>query len=201
MILTALDLEFNQPSEKIIQIGTAYMDTYNLTVSKGISIFVDPGEPIDPRIVDLTGITDKIINDQAVSLNEAYDILCKWLLTRDAFINPLTWGGGDSESLRHQLDLDDNRFIYGRRWIDVKTVFITHMINQNKPFQGGLARSMTKLGLQFQGRKHRADDDAFNTCRIYAKLLELNRTKDEKELPKNLHSSTPRNIKGETSPS
>ena len=38
--------------------------------------------------------------------------------------------------------------------------------------QSGLAKSMVRLGLKFEGTKHNAMDDATNTFYIYRKLLE-----------------------------
>jgi inhibitor of KinA sporulation pathway (predicted exonuclease) len=66
---------------------------------------------------------------------------------------------------------------FGRRWIDTKTVYVTRRLALGLPYQGGLARSMTKLGLAFEGRKHDALDDAINTWRMYYKLVEEIRRK------------------------
>jgi len=86
-------------------------------------------------------------------------------------LNPITWGGGDTETLREQLQLDREQWLFGRRWLDAKTLFVAWRMAQGRELQGGLGRSMTKLGLAFEGRQHNAIDDAENTFRIYRALL------------------------------
>ena len=92
------------------------------------------------------------------------------------FRNPLTWGGGDSLSLRTALGLDDEKFLFGRRWIDAKTLFVSYCFANNLTHASGLAKSLRRMGLNFQGRKHNALDDACNTFIIYKKLLEKMKT-------------------------
>jgi len=69
------------------------------------------------------------------------------------------------------LQLDRERWLFGRRWLDAKTLFVAWRMAQGRELQGGLGRSMTKLGLAFEGRQHNAIDDAENTFRIYRALL------------------------------
>jgi inhibitor of KinA sporulation pathway (predicted exonuclease) len=46
------------------------------------------------------------------------------------------------------------------------------MLSKGKKHQAGLAKALTRLGMAFVGRKHRADDDALNTFLIAHKLLQ-----------------------------
>ena len=133
---------------------------------------VNPGEQIDSRIVDLTKITQCDV-DAAPRLKEAYASLCEWMsgYNTERILNPLTWGGGDTETLREQLGLSEEYWPFGRRWIDAKTIFVAWRMAQGRAMEGGLARSMTKLGLAFTGQKHNARDDAENTFRIYSALV------------------------------
>lgn len=171
--IVALDLEMNQPSGRIIQIGAVVGDLATGRVLDTFSVLVDPQEPLSDRISALTGISPDALLTQGVPLAGAYARLAAWLEpfkdTRQ--LNPLTWGGGDSRELREQLALADDRWLFGRRWLDVKTVYAAWRHAQGKRGDGGLARSMTKLGLRFQGRKHDARDDALNTFSMYIALL------------------------------
>jgi len=188
----SLDLELNQPSNKIIQIGACVGDIETGEIVDRFSIFVNPheelgycdgGENSSKTITDLTGITQDQV-DNGVELREAYLQLVEFAKKYETFINPITWGGGDSEAIRQQLYADPYNqnlsWIFGRRWIDAKTLFVSWRFANNEPIKGGLARSMLKLGLKFEGRKHDAEDDAVNTFRIYVKLLELLRNKNER---------------------
>ena len=64
----ALDLELNQPSGKIIQVGVAIGDKNtrfeDYVVRKW---YINPQEPISEFITDLTGITDADISANAYS--------------------------------------------------------------------------------------------------------------------------------------
>lgn len=173
MKLVSLDLEMNQPSERIIQIGTAYVDLSDRTCHEGISILVNPYEMITPEIEALTGVTNERIESSGLPMSEAYDEMVKWVdsLGTDVFINPITWGGGDSMLLQEQVGAVD-RWVFGRRWIDIKTVFVFTRMALGENHQSGLAKSLTRLGMAFEGRKHDAADDAFNTGKIYLKLME-----------------------------
>lgn len=60
----------------------------------------------------------------------------------------------------------------GRRELDAKTLYQVYRCANYKQLSGGLAKALTKFGMSFEGKKHRAADDAYNTFRIYCKLSE-----------------------------
>lgn len=175
MKLICLDLELNQPSGKIIQIGAVIGDTDSGEISQRLRVYVDPGEPIAPFITDLTGITQQQIDTQGVSLKEGYNLLRAFHLQHAEFMNPVTWGGGDSQTVYDQLfETDRGDWPFGRRWIDAKTLAVSQMIaRENKVLSGGLSSAMKRFGLKFSGRKHDALDDAENTFKIYHHMLYL----------------------------
>jgi inhibitor of KinA sporulation pathway (predicted exonuclease) len=172
MKILSLDLEMNQPSGKIIQIGAVVGDLDSGVVVERFGIFVECNEPLNPEITKLTGITVHDLS-RGVSLPAAYSELLRFHEKHRPFCNPLTWGGGDSAELKKQLDGSCTHWVFGRRWIDVKTIYQTQCIAGGKPLQGGLARVMTKYGLKFKGRKHNAVDDAENTFLLYFEMLKM----------------------------
>jgi inhibitor of KinA sporulation pathway (predicted exonuclease) len=175
----SLDLEFNQPSEKIFQIGACVGSIRTGEILSTFNQYVSIGENLSPYIVNLCGVSNQRVLAEGVKLGVAYESLVAWLAPYNVFRNPITWGGGDSISLRHQLvqlgeRLDDESFIFGRRWIDCKTVFSTFTLAIGGVIRvGGLAKSMTRVKLNFMGKRHDALDDAINTWRMYHKLVEL----------------------------
>jgi len=177
MILLALDLEMNQPSGKIIEIGAVIGDTTTGKIIDRFTQLVNPNERLSQYIIGLTGITQDDIDLGSVPLWEAFRRLRLFHKKHDAFCNPLTWGGGDSEELKKQLKEESGQWPegeswpFGRRWIDAKTLYVSWRIANEKPIQGGLAKAMTNFKLKFHGKKHRAEDDAFNTFVIYLALL------------------------------
>ena len=174
-IFTSLDLEMNQPSGRIIQIGVSVGDLITGEKLGAFDKLVSPGEALAPRIVTLCGITEQDIADKGVSLSEAYRELQEFLapFSEVRQLNPLTWGGGDSMTLRSQAGVQDERWLFGRRWIDVKTVYTAWQHSQGREAIGGLSTSLKRMGLKFEGRPHSAEADAWNTFRMYLKLQSL----------------------------
>lgn len=172
-LIIALDLEFNQPSQRIIQMGAVVGDLRTKAVLSRLSVYVNPQEPLNPEISRLCGIVPEAL-DVAGTLADAHEQLRAWLAPFDdeRQLNPLTWGGGDSMALREQIGLGDERWLFGRRWLDVKTVFTGVQHARGREAKGGLATSMKHLKLPFVGRAHDAADDAFNTFRMYCHLLD-----------------------------
>lgn len=177
-IFTALDLELNQPSRKIIQIGAVIGDIGTGKILNKISIFVNPNERLNHKITELTKITQKDV-DNGLSLEDAYYKLKKIHENYGSFINCITWGGADTQELLKQLRNENPKFAeeecedwcFGRRWIDAKTLYVSYRIANGSQVQGGLAKAMTKFGLKFMGQKHNAADDAENTFHIYSRML------------------------------
>lgn len=189
-IFTALDLEMNQPSRKIIQIG-AVVDNINTgEILERFSVFVNPKEKIAESITKLTKITQEDV-DGGLTLQEAYSQLRDLHEKHSSFINPITWGGNDGQELLNQVyprknwlqNLFDGKPIigwcFGRRCLDAKTLFVSWRVANGRPIQGGLAKSLLKVGLRFNGQKHNAKDDAENTFHMYCKLLNLLKAKND----------------------
>lgn len=170
--ILSLDLEYNQPSQTIIQVGYVIGNMATGDILERVRRYVKIDETIDPRIVKLTSVTDKLCLEQGLPLEEIYDEMIELHTKHDCFRNAITWGGGDSADLRNALGMNEERFLLGRRWIDAKTVFITHQWAHGMSERSGLAKSMTKVGLNFVGKKHDALDDAFNTFVMYRELTE-----------------------------
>jgi inhibitor of KinA sporulation pathway (predicted exonuclease) len=175
----SLDLELNKPSGKIIQVGVAIGDLITQEILHTYSTYINVEEILDPFIINLTGIKQSDV-DNGTTLFQVYDELKAIHKAYECFRNPLTWGGGDTQELKKQLCItDDEMFLFGRRWIDVKTIFLTYQIANNQSKQAGLAKALVKMGLQFKGKKHNAVDDAINTFYMYVELLKRFKQKEE----------------------
>lgn len=166
-----------QPSGKIISVGAVVGNIKTGEILENFHEFVNPKEKLTPFITELTKIKQSDV-DSAGTLMDAYLGLKAVHKNHNSFINPITWGGGDSQEVGKQLRseygaIENFEWCFGRRWIDVKTLFVSWRFANGQAIQGGLARSMTKVGLKFEGQKHNARDDAFNTFRMYRKMLGL----------------------------
>lgn len=172
MNILSLDLELNQPSNTIIQVGYVIGNLETGEILERVRSYVRVSELINPYIIQLTGITDEDIMRRGESLQDVYKRLAFLHTKHKCFRNALTWGGGDSSELRQALNLDVVEYALGRRWIDAKTLYVSRAIARKGTYQAGLAKAMGKLGLSFEGQKHDALDDAHNTFHIYRRLLE-----------------------------
>lgn len=175
----SLDLEFNQPSGRIIQVGVTLGSRSQPEEAWVVKQWLlDPLEPISEFISKLTGITDSDISARAVPWEQMAQELSALLDEHKPFVNPVTWGGGDSQALLDGLrerNIDFPHF--GRRWLDVKTMhsFLVFASGHSKP-SGGLSSVMARYKLHFVGTPHRADADALNTLRLFFHLLERQST-------------------------
>jgi inhibitor of KinA sporulation pathway (predicted exonuclease) len=175
----ALDLELNNaqdgstPNPKIIQvgvaIGSARQDPKEWITKKW---YVKINDPIYPFITDLTGITTQDIQQFGMTHYDISQELSRLIKEHDVFVNPVTWGGGDSTELKYEFDTHGIEFRhFGRRWIDVKTWYTLRLLANGKRPAGGLSSAMGVYKLQFEGKAHRADVDAYNTLRLFFEIL------------------------------
>ena len=169
----SLDLELSGPD--IIQVGVAIgnvdTDPADYLVR---SWYVQPksGEAIDPRITELTGIDQELLDGCAVDHSTVAGELSTLIRDTGVFVNPVQWGLGDADELLaefRQLGISFPHF--GRRVIDVKHFFLFIEAANGHSLSGGLRSSMGRHGLQFRGIPHRADHDALNTLRFFFHLL------------------------------
>lgn len=172
----ALDLELNNKSDgstpRIIEVGVAIGSPTKPEGITKLSWYLDPEEPIEPFISELTGITDKVIQENSVSHEKVAKELGALIDVYNCFPNPITWGQGDAEELKQEFRERDIKFPhFGRRIFDVKTVYVFQQLALGKTVSGGLRRTMNHYGLKFVGTPHRASDDAFNTLRLFFRLL------------------------------
>jgi inhibitor of KinA sporulation pathway (predicted exonuclease) len=175
----ALDLELNNaddgstPNPKIIQVGVAIgsaRENPKEWITK--KWYVKINDPIYPFITDLTGITTQDIQQFGMTHYDIGQELSRLIKEHDVFVNPVTWGGGDSTELKDEFNQHGIEFRhFGRRWIDVKTWYTLRLLANGKRPSGGLSSAMGVYKLQFEGEAHRADVDAYNTLRLFFEIL------------------------------
>src|SRR5271166_3894106 len=99
---TCLDLEMNQPSGKIIQVGAAVGNLLTGDVYERLRIYVQIDEPLDARISTLCRITQEQLNT-GTSLIDAYRQVAQLHTRHQSFVNAVTWGGDDTGELQKQV--------------------------------------------------------------------------------------------------
>lgn len=180
----ALDLELNNKNDgttpKIIQVGVSFGSPKTLSEFKTYSWYLDPKEDITPFITQLTGIDNQTIKEKAVSHELLAEELGNIINENNCFVNPVCWGGDDALELKAEFtDLGINFPFFGRRIIDVKTIYVFNQIVRGRTPSGGLRKSMNSYGMKFQGTPHRADNDALNTLHFFFFLLKRQETVED----------------------
>ena len=166
----ALDLEMNQPSGKIIQVGIAIGNSKD-GILLTHSWLLDPQEEISPRIEELTGISNEMIGG-AASHETMTDELSTYIEEHNTFVNPVQWGVGDRDILMKEIKERQIHFpFFGRREIDVKQIYVYLSMAQSRNTKGGLKSAMGRYKMPFEGKAHSADVDAENTLRFFFHLL------------------------------
>jgi inhibitor of KinA sporulation pathway (predicted exonuclease) len=178
MKIMSLDCEYLQPSKRTIEIGAA---AYHLPTGELLGTFetfVDPGELVSPYIENLTGIKNSDVSG-APSIREAFEDLRVFHEKFKCFRNPLCYGAGVSndssriyeEAYPTDILRDENENFMGYRVIDVKGIYQSIQLYNNKQVKGGLKESCKKVGIGYEGNDHRALPDAKNTFRLWFHLV------------------------------
>lgn len=134
---------------------------------------IDPGEKLNSEIVELTGITDQEIAQNAVCV----ELLRSELIALDKefspFVNPVVWGVGDEARVKEFVVNAGLDFpLWGHRTIDVKTIYVFNQLLKSKSARAGLKSALGTHKLKFEGRPHRAKDDARNTLKLFLHLVQ-----------------------------
>jgi len=184
------DLELEQPKsnhqckdslldrEQIIQVGWCILDPEGIIVESHCQT-INIGVNISQFIQTLTGITNDDISN-GTTLEAVFIDIEEALKKYDCSRIPVQWGGGDYESLCREVPAF--RAIFGRSALNVKHLFQVWCEMNGKNSSSGLAKSLNKIGLHWQGgKKHNAEADAINTAYMFHKLrTKLKEVKNEK---------------------
>jgi len=161
------------PGEKqeIIEIGLTEVDLHTLQIKRTLSIPVVPVmSTVSPFCTELTGWTMAKLQKQGVTYTEA----CRRLAAKYGAQGRLlvTDSNGDPLSVRRQCTLLDVDYPLGDDHLNVSSLF-SMVTGQRQNLS--LGEKLKVLGLDFDGRPHRADVDSANIARLFIKLLESTR--------------------------
>lgn len=170
--VVVFDLELNQPSEKIIELGYVIGDLGTGEIFEERSIVVNPSETLADEIIELTGITQVEV-DQGVDLSKAYETLVTSVRNYGAMPILIQWGAHDALTFFKQLP-KDQKWVFGRRWIDLKSLVQIESIANKWKAVGGLKTMARRKGIKVDTTKtHRADYDAHITFNLAVKYGDI----------------------------
>lgn len=160
MNVIVVDLEMNQPSQKIIEIGAVFMNLKTGDIIDRFDCYVNPEEQLDDFIIKLTGITQKQV-DNGIKIQDALTEFWLWVEKHNCK-NVQAWGS-DVWELTQQSKLNHIQYPKIRAYNIKELVNVVKSALPNTSLKGGLSKSMEVFGLPFKGRAHNALVDAENT--------------------------------------
>ena len=162
MLLHVLDLEMNQPSGAIIQIGAVCMDMKTGIIKSQFSQYINPQEKLDERIIALTGITQEMVDGGRSLKHVLEEMFWPWLASKHI----CAWGS-DVEQLIEISEIMGLRVPEGLNHYDAKAVAsILRCAFPSSRTRGGLKDTMDLFGVPFIGRQHDGLVDAMNTAKL-----------------------------------
>ena len=171
MRVIAVDLELNQPSTKIIQIGAICFRPESGEVIETFNQLVNPQELIFPEIVSLTGIRDDAVA-QMPTIPKAAQKLRSFKERLQISPIGIVWGAGLTNDIRKIFDDAEIETPFASRIIDVKGVFqmLANASGSKMRQRVGLGKACEVLRIGWDsrfGEQHHALADAYNTMRVY----------------------------------
>lgn len=178
MKFIAVDLELNQPSNKIIQLGASAFDTDVGEIAK-FNEYCDPGEPINwgykcsetQTLGELLG--PKFPRDTHMQPCTIYVLRRFWKWCKDNELGKkfVQWGGGDMEIIFKECRGHNVRYPNHIYPINVKQMYKYVWQPASKfPKAHGLQSASHCMNSKFLGQAHNAADDAFNTGWVFMKM-------------------------------
>lgn len=171
MRLIVFDLEFNQPSKKIIQIGAVFVDTKTKEILSEFNRYVDPGEKLSEEIIALTGITQHQVNSSNF-FSEAITEFWEWVSDCKCGKRIAAWGDdlsliiSESEAVGLSAPCKTNYF-------DVSMIFWWIRDVRGQRQKGGLANTLKSFERKFIGHPHNALDDSINAAFLLFDFTEM----------------------------
>jgi len=151
-----------QESE-IIEIGVCMMEVKTGKISQNEGILVKPQySSVSPFCTELTSITQKMLDEEGILLEDALDIL-----RAEYDSEELTWasyGNYDLNMLQSQSRRFNVDYPLSDQHINVKTLFGELHPGIRKSV--GMSRALGELNIPLEGTHHRGVDDAKNIAKI-----------------------------------
>ena len=181
MKICSIDIECNQPSGRIIQIGASVWDLQALREVDAFNKFIDPNEPInwdhklrggdgDTTLGDLLPFNQTIMDCFALPQKEALGEFWSWF-EQIKCKKVIQWGRHDMACIVNDSKLAR---VAARNYeeFDIKKVYkILYQPAFRLHKKMGLQSAIVANGMEFRGDPHNAYCDAYNTAKLFAKMF------------------------------
>lgn len=161
------DLEMNQPSNTIIEIGYVVGDKKG-KIYENESVYVRVEEEITPYITELTGISNTTTDMLGIHPDAVAKKINGIIERHNTSLKAVTWGAGDVRALLSQYP----EISLHNRYLDMKTLYQMECIATNESMQSGLFKAASKRHIDTGTiMAHRAKDDAYVTYLLFVQYL------------------------------
>lgn len=152
--------------QEIIEIGCCLLDVNTWAISQRRSIIVRPSSStISEFCTRFTSLTQEVV-DKGVSLRDACDILVEEYGSTSAMSS--AWGRFDAKQLNKDCRHSNLPSPLSGRHINAQRRFAAHSgIKQEM----SVTNALNHINKQFDGMKHRAVDDAYNTAVLLSHIM------------------------------
>lgn len=166
------------PGERreIIEIGVCELDIQRARPGPAYSILVKPQRShISEFCTRLTSITPEMAA-QGILFNEACTILRRDYRSCELIWS--SWGKDDRKMFEEQCATLRVSYPFSPQHIDLRRLFamVTRQDKSVKLRYVGLLKALELAGLQYRGNIHRGVDDAYNTARLLAMMVQQHGT-------------------------
>ncbi|MCC7527021.1 MAG: exonuclease domain-containing protein [Candidatus Melainabacteria bacterium] len=154
--------------QEIIEVGLTTVDLRDMRILTVRSIPIIPTmSTISPFCTELTGWTEAALRKQGVEFEEAVRRLVEKYGSKNRLL--VTDSAGDRKFVDWQAAMFGKSSPFGEDELNVSVLYCLY----TGQFENvSLVEKLAKLGLEFEGRPHRADSDSKNIARL---LVELKR--------------------------
>lgn len=182
MRFIAVDLENNQPSGKITQIGAAAFDTDSGHISS-FNVYVDAEEPLNlDHMLNNNMTLGQLLGPDfeykyeasKIPRSEAYSSFWEWVKESQCGKKIIQWGRGDTNEIITQGKEVGVKYPSHLRIVNLKVVYQTFFQPALKLDKGfGLSSACEHMGISFKGRAHDAIVDAVNTGELAMRMFKI----------------------------
>ncbi len=158
------DKEFQKEHSEIIEIGAVKFDCKSFEIESTFQTVVKPTiQPIlSDYCINLTSISQDEVGT-AILFPEAYNTFMEWAKDCPLFIG---WGETDYHSLETDCKRNGFHCFPPRKYMNGKQLY-TYFSGIRG---GGLKKRLTTEKLEFEGKQHRALNDALMTVKLLKKV-------------------------------
>lgn len=153
--------------QEIIEIGCCLFDKTADRILDRRSIIVRPScSIISGFCTELTTITQDMVDREGVDLHEACDMLVKEYNSKN--VMSAAWGRFDSKHLKLACKSDGIPFPLSGKHMNLQRRFLG--ISKTKQ-EMSVGNALRFIGKEFDGVKHRAVNDAYNTAVLLSHIM------------------------------